>query len=283
MLTIQANAKINLYLDIMGVLENGYHKLAMIMQSISLCDTLFIKPSDALEVECPGVLQEENSAYLAARRFFSKAGLFGGARIRIIKRIPAKAGLGGGSADAAAALMGLNHLYGRPLSSAQLAEIAMSIGADVPFFLEGGCRQCLGIGEILSPLANNLPGCFLVVQPEQGVSTPQAYQKYDEIGGSHGSLARCRQALALGDFDAFAGATANSLERAAVALCPGIAQALEFLRQFTPCAFMTGSGSACVGLFLEEGPAQAALSAAKKRFPFAQIARSTKNSLTILG
>ena len=179
MLTINANAKINLYLEITGTLENGYHALSMIMQSISLCDTLTLEPADALCVHCPGVPQEQNSAFRAGQLFFEAAGLDGGAHIEIFKRIPSQAGLGGGSADAAAVLLGLSELYGHPLSLGELARIAVRIGADVPFFLKGGCQQCQGIGEVLAPLGNALAPHYLVIQPEGGVSTPAAYRKYD--------------------------------------------------------------------------------------------------------
>ena len=165
MLTINANAKINLYLEITGTLENGYHALSMIMQSISLCDTLRIAQAEDLCVHCPGVPQEQNSAFRAAQLFFEAAGLAGGAHIEIAKRIPSQAGLGGGSADAAAALLGLNALYGNPLGSGELARIAVQIGADVPFFLKGGCQQCQGIGEVLTPLENALCPYYLVIQP----------------------------------------------------------------------------------------------------------------------
>ena len=283
MLTINANAKINLYLEITGTLENGYHALSMIMQSISLCDTLRIAQAEDLCVHCPGVPQEQNSAFRAAQLFFEAAGLAGGAHIDIAKRIPSQAGLGGGSADAAAALLGLNALYGNPLGSGELARIAVQIGADVPFFLKGGCQQCQGIGEVLTPLENALCPYYLVIQPEGGVSTPAAYRKYDELGGRRGDLALCRQALAAGDLAAFGQATANSLERAAKALCPPIAQALKFLQACADYSLMTGSGSACIGLFAEKARAEAALQKAQALFPFAALAQNAPAGICIAG
>ena len=283
MLTINANAKINLYLEITGTLENGYHALSMIMQSISLCDTLRIAQAEDLCVHCPGVPQKQNSAFRAAQLFFEAAGLAGGAHIEIAKRIPSQAGLGGGSADAAAALLGLNALYGNPLGSGELARIAVQIGADVPFFLKGGCQQCQGIGEVLTPLENALCPYYLVIQPEGGVSTPAAYRKYDELGGRRGDLALCRQALAAGDLAAFGQATANSLERAAKALCPPIAQALKFLQACADYSLMTGSGSACIGLFAEKARAEAALQKAQALFPFAALAQNAPAGICIAG
>ena len=283
MLTIKANAKINLYLEITGTLENGYHALSMIMQSISLCDTLRIAQAKDLCVHCPGVPQEQNSAFRAAQLFFEAAGLAGGAHIEIAKRIPSQAGLGGGSADAAAALLGLNALYANPLRSDALARIAVQIGADVPFFLKGGCQQCQGIGEVLTPLENALCPYYLVIQPKGGVSTPAAYRKYDELGGRRGNLSLCKQALAAGDLEAFGKATANSLERAAKALCPPIAQALEFLQAYADCSLMTGSGSACIGLFAEKARAEAALQKAQALFPFAVLAQNAPAGICSAG
>ncbi len=118
------------------MLENGYHTLEMIMQSISLCDEVSLEKADALCVDCPGVPQQKNTAYCAAKLFFESSGIAGGAAIRIKKRIPREAGLGGGSADAAATLLGLNQLYGFPLSEEALAALALKIGADAPFFLK---------------------------------------------------------------------------------------------------------------------------------------------------
>ena len=274
MITLKAHAKINLYLDITGVLENGYHSLATIMQSISLWDRVSLRAANALSVHCPGVPPQKNSAFRAAQLFFSETGITGGVHIEIEKRIPSQAGLGGGSADAAAALLGLNELYGRPLCGEHLGRLALHIGADVPFFLAGGCQQCLGIGEILSPLENRLQPCYLIVQPGAGVSTPLAYRKYDEIGGTRGDLASCKAALAAGDMPAFCQATGNSLERAAKALCPGIADALDFLRRTAACAFMTGSGSACVGMYSKKSQAEEALHRANQLFPFAALAQN---------
>lgn len=256
------------------MLENGYHTLEMIMQSISLCDEVSLEKADALCVDCPGVPQQKNTAYCAAKLFFESSGIAGGAAIRIKKRIPREAGLGGGSADAAATLLGLNQLYGFPLSEEALAALALKIGADAPFFLKGGCQQCLGVGEVLCPVENNLSPHYLVLQPKSGVSTPAAYQKYDELGGAHGELAACKAALAAANLPAFSAASCNSLEQAALALCPEIEDTLAFLREHAKYAFMTGSGSACVGIFLEEQPAHAALEKAKRLFPFAALAQN---------
>ncbi|MBS5644177.1 MAG: 4-(cytidine 5'-diphospho)-2-C-methyl-D-erythritol kinase, partial [Clostridiales bacterium] len=172
MITIRAYAKLNLYLQITGSRVDGYHDLDMIMQSIDLHDTLRLSRAGDIQLTCshPEVpLGESNIAHKAARRFFRETGIAGGVHADIQKRIPMAAGLGGGSADGAAMLRGLNCLYGYPLSERRLLALAAGIGADVPFSLTGGCRRAQGIGERLTSLRNQLPGVYLLLKPEGGV------------------------------------------------------------------------------------------------------------------
>ena len=181
-----AYAKVNLSLDVVGRRADGYHLLSMVCQTVSLCDTLtFVrKPGAPLSVrveQAPEIPSgPENLVYRAAERFFAAAGEDDrGVEITIEKHIPAQAGLGGGSADAAAALRGLCRLYGKRLSKETLDAIALAVGADVPFCLCGGTALAEGIGERLTPL-KALPRClFVVVKPPFGVSTKEAYQKID--------------------------------------------------------------------------------------------------------
>lgn len=156
-----AYAKINLSLDITGRRADGYHTLRTVMQSISLCDTVTLLEGDAgkIEVICSGGAPcgKGNTVYRAAEEFFRRTGKKGSASFRIEKRIPAQAGLGGGSADAAAALRLLNRRFQTGLSAENLREIGLSAGADVPFCVEGGTALAEGIGEkltVLSPFRN---------------------------------------------------------------------------------------------------------------------------------
>ena len=151
---LRAEAKLNLTLEVGARRADGYHDVDTVMHSISLCDVVTLGVLDSIEVTCAGLDcdAQDNIAYKAARAFFARAGLSGGVRIDIAKGIPVGAGLGGGSADAAAVLRGLNALYGRPLDASALLELAAGVGADVPFCLLGGAARCRGIGERVEPL-----------------------------------------------------------------------------------------------------------------------------------
>lgn len=184
-LTLKAFAKINLSLDITGVLENGYHQLEMIMQSVSLCDKVTITTSDAsqgisLSCSVPSLCpMEQNTAYKAANLFFEYCRISPSVSLYIEKHIPSQAGLAGGSADAAAVLHGLNRLFHTHLTQEQLCEIGVQVGADVPFCICGGTMLATGIGEKLSPLPA-LPPCYIVIcKPPVSVNTQEAYHTVD--------------------------------------------------------------------------------------------------------
>ena len=187
----RANAKINLYLDVVSRREDGYHNLISLMQTVSLCDVVTVeyRPSlhtsiylqasgnDEMPLDC------RNLAWRAAEVFLSATGRSGEVRITIEKHIPMAAGLAGGSADAAAVLRGLNHLCGAPFSRRRLCELGEALGADVPFCVVGGSAMVTGIGECLEEIAP-LPQCHMVVAcMGEGVSTPRAYGKLDEKYG----------------------------------------------------------------------------------------------------
>lgn len=180
-LKVKANAKINLSLVINGKREDGYHFIDTVMQSITLSDTLTFKKAKEIIVKCnDGELNnEENIAFKAAKLFFEKTGISGGVKIEIKKRIPKAAGLGGGSADAAAVLVALNRLYNANLSDSQLENYAESLGADVPFFIKGGTQRAEGIGEILSKLDDMDFGYFVLAKGDTKPSTGEMYRKLD--------------------------------------------------------------------------------------------------------
>ncbi len=163
--TAKAGAKINLTLDIVGIREDGYHLVDMIMQSVSLFDTISVETTEngitvnSSDISLGG---KDDICYKAAYAFYEKSGMCGGANITVKKSIPLAAGLGGGSADAAAVLMALNKCYDYPLSVAELEKIAITLGADVPFFLYGGTISVTGIGEIFEKLPD-MPHCFIVI------------------------------------------------------------------------------------------------------------------------
>lgn len=187
-LVCKAYAKLNLSLQITGCRADGYHTLCTVMQSISLHDCVSIRSADdkTITFACSEatIANSQNLAYQAAEVFLStlqkpKTGV----QIYLKKSIPMAAGLGGGSADAAAVLRGMNQLYQYPFDSRQLAQMALTLGADIPFCLEGGTKLATGIGEVLQPLAS-CPDCgFVIVFPCEKESTGAMYQKYDKIKG----------------------------------------------------------------------------------------------------
>lgn len=182
-MNITANAKVNLTLDILRKREDGYHDLQMVMQSIRLHDDLCIE-----HAEGDGAMRSNlaflpadgrNLAQMAAAAFREATGLGGGVDITIEKRIPVCAGLGGGSADAAAVLRAMNELTGAGLDPAELARIGERVGSDVPYCVMGGTAMAEGRGEILTPLPP-LPHCWVVVcKPSFSVSTPQLFSRVD--------------------------------------------------------------------------------------------------------
>ena len=179
--TVLAPAKLNLSLDVVGTLPNGYHALDMVMQSIDLFEKLTLTRSEGLTLTLPGSFvpaNDKNTAIKAALAFFQYTGLLAGVDITIQKRVPVRAGMAGGSADAAGVLVGLNALYGAKLSMSELCAIGAAIGADVPFALMGGTCRVQGVGDFLKALPP-CPDCwFVVVMPSVGVSTPEAFKQY---------------------------------------------------------------------------------------------------------
>lgn len=286
MLKIKAYAKINMYLKVLGLRQDGYHDLNMIMQSVDLCDVLSFKKAELISVRCDDKRlsnEKKNTAYRAAAAFFDYTGIKGGIDIRINKHIPLMAGLGGGSADAAATLLALTKLYPHSISPIELSAIGKLIGADVPFSLSGGCRRASGIGENLSAEENNLNCFYLIAKPRGGVSTPEAFKIYDrETARKETDIEKCLWAMREGRIEEFAKYTANSLEDAAVKLCPEIGILLEKLRPLSEACFMTGSGSSVVGLFHKQRKAKAAMKELAGVAAFSSIARSVDAGLKIV-
>ena len=184
-MSLKAYAKINLHLDVLGVAENGYHLVNTVMQTVSLCDDVEVSLNDlgvhSIECNIASIPKDSrNLAWRAADIFFEKTGLSFGADISIIKRIPAAAGLAGGSADAAAVFVALNELCGKPLTDDELLSVSARLGADVPFCIAGGAKFADRYGDVLHPFYE-LPDCFIVLTcGREAVSTPWAYARLDE-------------------------------------------------------------------------------------------------------
>ena len=259
-----APAKLNLSLDVVGILPGGYHALDMVMQAVSLYEQVTLRRSVDLVVRIPGSripTGPKNTAYKAALAFFYYTGLLAGADITIRKSVPVRAGMGGGSADAAAVLVGLNTLYGAQLSMTELCALGASVGADVPFALMGGTCRVQGLGDLIKALPP-CPDCwFTVVMPGYGISTPAAFAAYDQIGSpTHPDCAAQETAIRSGDLNGLCSAAGNALE-----VCAGGADTAALKEALTAhgarAALMTGSGAAVFGIFETEDAARQAASA----------------------
>lgn len=178
---LKACAKINLTLDVIGKRDDGYHLIDSVFQSVSLCDEITVEKSDTVSVICDDITicDKCNIAYKAAEKFFEYTAVDGGAEINIKKYIPLASGMGGGSADAAAVVVALDKIYNTNLTEAQLCEIGLSVGADVPFCILGGTARVGGIGEKMQKLSD-MPDCaILLIKHGKKLSTADMYKKVD--------------------------------------------------------------------------------------------------------
>ena len=271
---IRANAKINWTLDTVGVRADGYHLLDMLMQSISLHDTLTLEPAEDVTFSADGATRvpqdESNLALRAALALRRHAGTAQGAMIHLHKRIPSGAGLGGGSADAAAVLHGLNALWELNLPMETLRQIGLTLGADVPFCLMGGLAHVRGIGEVIEPLPCPRIYHLVIIQPCRGLSTPQVFRTLDgmDISASRPNTPQALSALTGGNLALLADSLGNTLQPVAISMRPQIRQAITTLREHgARAAQMTGSGSAVFGVFATAAAARTAFAALSRRYP----------------
>ena len=261
--TEPAYAKLNLTLDILGKLENGYHSLSMVMQSVSLCDQVTLMRGEGisgLQVACGNGAPSgpENIVWRAAQSFFDYCDIQDqDALFQIEKHIPSQAGMGGGSSDAAAALRLLNRAYGKGLTADELRSLGSRIGADVPFCITGGTMQAEGIGEILTPVAE-LPNCWILLcKPPIGVSTPQAFKESDNAPAVPPKTPDMVQALETGSLEKIAAALGNRFQEILqIPQIRGIIRNMEENGALGAC--MTGSGSVVFGIFCEKEKAEQA-------------------------
>ena len=270
---ITANAKINLSLDVLGTLPNGYHEVAMIMQSIDLHDVLDIKKNDSgrialrcdrADLPCDG----SNLIIRAALKLMEYVNRHDGADITLHKNIPMAAGLAGGSADAAAALIGLNRLYGYGLDTDTLKEIGAALGADIPFCMQGGTCLAEGIGERLTSI-NPIPDCHIVlIKPVFDVSTKYVYDNLILNGDTiHPDVAGMTELIKKGDLHGICASVGNILETVTIKGYPAIESYKKALMYNGALgSLMSGSGPAIYGLFDDETAAKNAANAVKACF-----------------
>ncbi len=259
--TVDAPAKINLTLNIEGIREDGYHLLSSVFQTVSLSDRVVITQTEkeglALAMSDAALpCDERNTAYRAAKLFFEAVGIAPSVSIAVEKHIPQQAGLGGGSADAAGVLVGLNALYGEPLSLEQLCRVGERVGADVPFCIVGGTAMVTGIGEVIEPLPS-LASCDIVIaKPPVGVSTKDAYRAVDSHQTIPADQTAMTQAIQSGDLVRVGSLLSNAFEQALA--IEQVASLLADMRTFAPLGcMMSGSGSAVFALFDQKEKAQA--------------------------
>ncbi len=264
---LRAFAKVNYALEVRGTRPDGYHEVSTVMQSVSLVEEVEIETTAAgfelaVEPEDAGIGPlEENTVYRAWRMLTELAGVELPARVSLRKKIPAGAGLGGGSADAAATLVGLNELFGLGLGDEELGKVGLKIGADVPFCLSGGTALGEGIGEVLSPLPAPPPHYQVIAKPAAGAETARIYCAYDEQPkGGNFSASPAVEALRTGDLGSLVHALGNDLAPVTKGLVPEVRELEEdLLCAGALGAVMSGTGTAVCGIFGSEAEARAAV------------------------
>ncbi len=262
-MTVASPAKLNLFLDITGKRNDGYHLINTVMQTVSLYDDVTVTvdtDGSEISVSCSDEnipCTNKNTAYVAAEKFFEYTGVKKvGLNIKIKKRIPSGAGMAGGSTDAAAVIFALNELLETGLNTDEMAEIGEQVGADVPFCIYGGTMNATGIGTILSPLPD-MPECIIVaVKPDFSISTKEAYEKSDALGYEDiKSPNPVMDAICSGSVRDIAVNMYNKFEE--IADTDEIYDIKATMKsQGAYGALMTGSGSVVFGIFDDENKAE---------------------------
>lgn len=269
-LTLKAMAKVNLGLDVVRRMENGYHQVRMIMQTIDLYDELtFEKTESGISLlvdhkELPA--DDSNLICQSARLVAEKYPLCGGVRIHLKKRIPMAAGMAGGSTDAAATFHGLNRLFSLGMDIEEMKRLGVKIGADVPFCIVGGTMLSEGIGEVLTPLPR-VPEAYLVIaKPDISVSTKYVYENlHVETISHHPDMEKVKAAILRGSLDELCAHMENILENVTEKKYPVIGQIKEKLKASgAATALMSGSGPTVFGIFTDRLTAEMACEKLKK-------------------
>ncbi len=282
--TLPSFAKINLYLEVLGRRADGYHDISTIFQTVSLCDEISFTNSPDLRLSCDDAAipaGEENLIIRAARQLQAASGYSAGAQIHLTKRIPSPGGLGGGSSNAAIALLGLNRLWNLNASRDELYGIAAEIGSDVPFFLYGGTAYGMGRGEKLNQINDFSAKFMVIVTPKISVSTAWAYDSLEAerltSGGLIRNLSVCRFASGVALFRQ--SMMRNDFESLIYSRFPEIERIKVRLESLGASAMLSGSGASVFGIFENEETRQTALKALGdqadwRSFAVATISRS---------
>lgn len=280
-IVLKAYAKINWALDVLGKRSDGYHEVRMVMQSIDLWDMVsLVEKENGISIVCNmnGIpVDETNTAYRAAALIKERFGIEKGLEIELQKRIPIAAGMAGGSADAAAVLVGLNRMWGLNLQDGDLMALASFIGSDVPFCLVGGTALAGGRGEEITALSP-VKGIWLVlVTPEQRISTAEVYGRLNLSRISvKPDIASMVNSLQRRDLEGIARNMINVLEGVTAELCPWIdVVKSDIMGQGAIGCCMSGSGPTVYGLFGDEGAARKAYAALRHRYPQCYVVQTT--------
>lgn len=255
-MTEKAYAKINLFLSVGKKRADGYHDIDTVMHTVSVYDEVVFAHSDTLRVVCNMDIDEkDNLAYKAAQAFFAYTGITPSVEITVKKHLPSQAGLGGGSADAAAVLRGLNKMYSASLDMQTLASIAAPLGADIPFCVYGGKARCTGIGEQITPMEKDLLH-LVIVKPDASCPTGKMYGELDSIQREYVPY---KEGVYFNSFDF---------------VCPfQCREAIERLKLLGASdAMLSGSGSAVFGVFDTEVAARAVAGILGEEYPFSVYA-----------
>jgi 4-diphosphocytidyl-2-C-methyl-D-erythritol kinase len=265
-MTLKARAKVNIGLDITGVLDNGYHLVDMIMQTLQMHDEVTIRKKRERGIEIRSNLRylpvnENNIVYQAAKMMVDEFQIQDGLRFDIKKEIPVAAGMAGGSADAASALIGINRMYQLSLSTEELCIRGLQLGADVPYCIQGGTMHATGIGEKLERITA-MPDCFVVVvKPKASASTKVVYQKFDQLEQvKHPNMTQLLLQMEGKNLNGIADAMGNVLEQVTISMIPEIATIKEvLLKNGALNAMMSGSGPTVFGLYTNRAQADRAV------------------------
>lgn len=271
---LKAWAKINWSLNTLGQRDDGYHLMDMVMQMIELHDDITIEPADTLTLQVDGRVRVpgtgDNLVLRAAEALRAYAGIDKGAAITLHKRIPVCAGLGGGSADAACILHGLNKLWELDYPLETLCEIGVKLGADIPFCLTGGLMRAEGIGEVLTPLPCKRSFPLVIIQPCRGLSTRDVFtalHALPEEEMNRPDTENVIEALKEGNLHLLSASLGNTLQPVSEKMRPEIHTCIKTLKEYgARAAQMTGSGSAIYGVFSTMAAARTAYEALKKKY-----------------
>ncbi len=264
---LKAFAKVNYALDVLGLRDDGYHDIRTVMQSISLADEIEVEPAESgfdLTIE-PAETdvgpKEKNTVYAAWRELSEEARSPLPARVRLYKKIPSGAGLGGGSADAAAVLVALNELFDLDFDAERLRSVGLRVGADVPFCVSGGTALGEGVGELLTPLSAAPDHRLVVVRPTEAANTAEVYRAYDSRPAQSilysDSVVKSIEA---GDAVELGAGVGNALSPVTREIVPTVRRLEESLLDAGSLgAAMSGTGTSVYGIFADEGAANIAM------------------------